>query len=161
MAGMASRETATGGEAARKGAEALELHLQGVKLEDIAQRVGYANRSGAYKAVQRGLRLRDADLDGLAEHGRARAYERYTLLFAKACKLALDGNTKAMGHAIRLADRLAGIEGVAPPEQIVRVTVQNEVDREIAALEEALMKRAREGTTEELLAEMPADARRG
>jgi len=159
MAGMASRETATGGEAARKGAEALELHLQGVKLEDIAQRVGYANRSGAYKAVQRGLRLRDADLDGLAEHGRARAYERYTLLFAKACKLALDGNMKAMGHAIRLADRLAGIEGVAPPEQIVRVSVQTEVDREIEELSRSLMEHAKNGTSGELLANMPTDAR--
>lgn len=137
-----------GGEAGRKAWEALALFDEGKSYDEIAAIVGYAPRSGgAFKAVQRALAQRSADLDALAQHGQARAQGRYARLFKEAAERALSGADDAvkwMRHAIQLADRLANIEGVKPPEQVVRVTMQNELDQEIEGLMEAFNRAVEE-----------------
>lgn len=131
-----------GGEPARKAFEALDLHLQGYTLQEIADQVGYKYRSGAQSAVRRALKCREAEFAAEAENGRTKAHARYLVLFRKAAELALAGNMKAMTHAVRLADRLASIEGVKPPEETLRVQMVSEVDEQIMRLSEALNARA-------------------
>jgi hypothetical protein len=43
-----------------RAAVAVELRLAGADYDEIAQELGFANRSGAWKAVQRALRQRSA-----------------------------------------------------------------------------------------------------
>ena len=133
-----------GGEAGRKAQEALTLHVQGFTYEEIAAQVGYAYRAGAYHAVQRALRARDDELSDEAKHGKAKVYSRYAEMFKVAWEKAKAGDMPAMGHAIKLADRLANIEGVKPPEETLRVQVASEVDEQIMQLSAALNARAQE-----------------
>lgn len=48
------------GKSAERAAQALELHLAGATYERIAGALGYANRGGAFKAVQAALAARPA-----------------------------------------------------------------------------------------------------
>lgn len=43
-----------------RSAVAAELRIEGMSYDDIARTLGYANRSGAWKAVTRALRVRQA-----------------------------------------------------------------------------------------------------
>ena len=127
----------------RKAWKCLALHLRGFTYEEIATVVGYRGRSAARKATQRALELLDDDLSEVKNHGQARAHARYTLLFKPVAELALAGDMKAMSQAIKLADRLANIEGVKPPEQTVRVQVTDALDAEIQELAAALDRATR------------------
>lgn len=49
-----------------RAAQALELHLAGATYDKIAAALGFANRGGAYKAVQAALAARKS-IDGRAE----------------------------------------------------------------------------------------------
>lgn len=97
-----------------RAARAVELSLQGLNYDAIAQELGYASRSGAWKAVRRCLaRRQDAaasahvavtllDLDAVQE----RAWGRAMAGDLTASRIAL----RAMEDRLRLVEFLSGPE---------------------------------------------------
>lgn len=94
---------------AEKIREALQLRAAGMNYQDIADRLGYKNKSTAYRIIQKALEdlvkepaeeLRTLELDRL---------DRMTLgLAAKAYK----GDTKAVAALLRVMDHRAKLTGL-------------------------------------------------
>lgn len=89
--------------AAEKRTRALELHLAGATYDAIAKSVGYASRSGAYKAVQEGLKqlgdpptTAEADATDLA-----RLDAMLTGLWPKARR----GDVQAVDRVLKISER--------------------------------------------------------
>lgn len=123
--------------------EALRLKVaEGYTFAQIATTLGYANHSGAHHAYTAALRRHQQVSEELAELGRQIAIERYSLLWDKAVRNALDeeGGAKDLLAAAQIADRLARLEGVKDPATEVRLTVESQLDRDIAELTEALTR---------------------
>lgn len=104
-----------------RSALAAELRVQGLGYDDIAETVGYANRSGAWKAVQRALRLRQAvAADGLVQQ----SFADLDLLQARSWPAAMEGNLAAADRCmravelrVRLVERFARELGVDERER--------------------------------------------
>lgn len=120
--------------------EALALWVKGKTYAQVADELGYANKAGAYKAVQAALARHQVESETLAENGRALALERLRPLWHKAMELveSPDASSKDVLAAAQIADRMARYEGVRDPATEVRLTVEAELDRDIATLTAAL-----------------------
>ncbi len=120
--------------------DALARWIAGKTYAEIATELGYANKSGAYKAVTAALSRHNDEAEERAKQGRAIALERLRPLWRKALANALgaEGGPKDIMAAAQIADRLARYEGVKDPAHEVRLTVESELDREIGVLMEAL-----------------------
>jgi hypothetical protein len=118
-------------------AEAVGLRRSGATYEEIATRLGLANKSVAYKMVQRGL----ARWHGPpAEELRALELERLEQVGARLWPL-IDceaPDLQALGAYLRVADQRARLAGLyAPSRQLVGVEVRAElIDRKLDALHE-------------------------
>jgi hypothetical protein len=101
--------------AAEKQRQALELKIGGATLEQIAAKVGYKDSSGAYRAIQAGLK---ATLQPPADELRRLQHQRLERLYAAAHKKALGGDAggppdfDAMDRAIKLAQRINALFGL-------------------------------------------------
>lgn len=96
---------------------ALEYRMQGMDYDSIAQELGFANRSGAWKAVDRTLRrqgiavteqffaLTMADLDALQERSWRKAMA--------GDPGALDRCLSAVNQRVRLIERFGQLEQVS------------------------------------------------
>ena len=108
--------------------EAIALRRAGCSYDEIAVQVGYVDRSGAKKAVERGLSrwMREADAEL-----RALELERTEALVARLWP-QIDRrypNLKALTAYLRLVDYRAKIAGLyAPQRQHVAVEVQGRVE---------------------------------
>jgi orotate phosphoribosyltransferase-like protein len=88
---------------------AVELVAEGLSYDDIAKELGYANRSGAWKAVQASLKAVQAET---VDEYRALTIDRYEALLTQVWPAAMDGDLKAVASARRIVDaecRLLGL----------------------------------------------------
>lgn len=106
--------TQQGLQAAERRQAALRLRLRGVSYEEIAQLLGYSNRSGPYKAVQ--AALKDVYRDE-AETYRALQLERLEAMTRALFERLEAGETSAAGpllKALEAMDRYNGFDKDRP-----------------------------------------------
>lgn len=89
---------------------AVELARSGMSYDDIAERLGYANRSGAWKAVQAALKEHQADA---VDEYRARQLMALDRLQMSAWGEALAGDTKAVRMVVRVIGPRSRLLGLA------------------------------------------------
>lgn len=122
-------------ERAEREREAIALRTAGHSYDEIAARVGYTDRSGARKAVERGLSrwMRDGD-----EDLRGLELERTEVLIGRLWPLVdrPKPDLEALTAYLRLANYRAKIAGLyAPRRQHVEVAVSGRVEhRKLEAL---------------------------
>lgn len=91
-----------------RAAIAAELRVQGMGYDEIAESVGYANRSGAWKAVQRALERRTV---AAADHLVATSFLDLEILQSAAWPAAMSGDLSAIDVCVRAtSDRVRLIE---------------------------------------------------
>lgn len=127
-------------EVALKWAKAIDLRRTGLTYDQIAERLGYASRSGAYDAVMGGLR---ATLKEPADELRALESERLDALLAGIWEQATHGDLDCLDRALKIMARRAALLGLdaparadirtsdqplLPPVQIVHVIKPDGVD---------------------------------
>lgn len=95
--------------------QALELRKAGASFDAIARQLGYADKSGAYRAVTRAL---DGVLNEAAEELRALDAERLDRLLLAVWQPALGGDHKAMDRALRILEQRARLLGLNAPTQV-------------------------------------------
>jgi len=95
--------------------EALELRRTGLPYYEIATRLGYADESGARKAVSRLLDRREAE--GVAEL-RAVEGDRLDTLQAAAWDAAIGGDLDAIKTVLSVIDRRVRLFGLNAPERV-------------------------------------------
>jgi hypothetical protein len=119
---------------------ALLEYLGGATYEAVAERVGYANRSSARKAVQRALVARAAVLEEDIRVARVLHVARLERLLSTWMPRALGSDEQAPCHragemVLKLMDRLAIAHGVSVTEPVkvdLKATVTRPVDTEAA-----------------------------
>ncbi len=122
-------------ERAEREREAIVLRRGGASFEEIAERVGFADRSGAKKAVERGLArwMRECD-----EELRALELERTDAIIARLWPLIdrQHPDLDALAAYLRIANYRAKIAGLyAPRRQQVEVEVHGQIEhRKLEAL---------------------------
>ncbi len=84
-----------------KRARAVELASSGLTYDQVAVELGYANRSGAWKAVRAALSAREAE--DVAQY-RQLNLERLDALLAAVWERALGGDVRAIGQARAIVD---------------------------------------------------------
>ena len=94
--------------------QALQLRTAGVAYEEIAARLGYRGRSGAYAAVMRALR---ATLQEPADELRTLELERLDRLLLGVWGQAAKGNQGAVDRALRIMERRAKLLGLDAPSK--------------------------------------------
>ncbi len=122
--GVTSEPTAAQlAKARRRDAQAVELALAGASYDAIAAELGYADRSGAWRAVRRALdRHEAADVVALREQEVARLDRLQRGLWSKAVR----GDVQAAAVVLRLIDRRCRLQGLDVP---ARVHVQASIER--------------------------------
>jgi AraC-like DNA-binding protein len=107
-------------EAERKSSEAVQLRIAGANLTQIARQLGYADASGAHRAITRALKVMLPE----QERSQARRLELAKLdrLEMAAWPHALAGDQAASGTIIRCVGMRAKLLGLEAPTQLdVRV----------------------------------------
>lgn len=94
--------------------QALELRRAGVGFQEIADEVGYASPSGAYKAVTTALKK---TLQEPADEVRRLELERLDRLFRGVWEQATSGDTSALDRALKIMNRRAELLGLDAPEK--------------------------------------------
>ena len=88
---------------------AVELARSGMSYDDIAARLGYANRSGAWKAVQAALKEHQAEA---VDEYRLRQVMALDRLQMSVWGEALAGDTKAVGVVVRVIGQRCRLLGL-------------------------------------------------
>lgn len=89
--------------------KAVELALAGMSLDQIAQQIGYADRSGAWKAIQQALNRQEASaVKEMRDLENARLDRLQTVLWPTA----MQGDLKAIDRLLRLFERRARLNGL-------------------------------------------------
>jgi len=116
--------------------KALELRLAGCSYEQIASQLGYAGRSGAYKAVETALRqtLREP-----AEALRTISLERLDRVTLAIWRAANAGDLRAIDVLLRIEARRAKLLGLDAPAKLSFSL--EEINAEIDRLEAAVKAR--------------------
>lgn len=96
--------------------QALELRKAGCSYRVIADQLGYANASGAIKAVAKALR---ASVQEPAAELRTLELERLDSLLRALWPQAIKGNTAAVDRVLKIMDRRAGYLGLDAPARFV------------------------------------------
>jgi hypothetical protein len=94
--------------------QALELRKAGISYEMIAQRLGYANRTSAYRAVSTVL---DNSEKEASSDLREMELRRLDDLFLSIYKKARDGDYAAIDRCLKIMERRAKIAGLDAPEK--------------------------------------------
>jgi hypothetical protein len=113
--------------------QAVELRMRGASYDAIAQRLGYRNRSGAWKAVQRAL---DKKLGVAVETYFENELDRLTHIELASFNPAAEGNLRAAGYFLTaleqrrklLAPRPGDIRYIAPKAPAATFRVQTAAD---------------------------------
>jgi hypothetical protein len=120
--------------------KALELAAEGKTYSEIAVALGYADKSGARKLVQRALTAR---ADPSAAQLRVIEGVRLDMLLRAVWPQAMKGETESVREALRISERRARLFGLdAPAEAHHRVDVrrQDEQIQRIKALAAELVE---------------------
>jgi Ni,Fe-hydrogenase III large subunit len=97
--------------------EALSLRLVGLSYDAIAERLGFANRSGSFRAVQAALKK---TLQEPADELRTLELERLDSMLLPLMAQAKKGNQGAVDRVLRIMERRAKLLGLdAPTKQEV------------------------------------------
>ena len=100
-----------------KDAQALELRKAGANYDQIAKQMGYANKSVAFKAVQRSMALamavRNVNVESLIEMENQRLDALQTALWSQAIK----GQWLATDRLIKIMERRAAMNGLDAPKR--------------------------------------------
>lgn len=96
--------------AAQRAASAYKLWIRGHNFDRIAQELGYANRSVAWKAVQRVKEAMKAPPD--VEDERTRERERLEIAYTGIAQRVEDGDVWAIDRAIALSKRKSELLGL-------------------------------------------------
>lgn len=156
--GQSGRFTRTIG-GAQRDAEAARLRSRGLSLRQIADALGYANESGAYKAVQRALaavpveaaeelrRLHRRQLDYLARRAWAVLECEHPLIAANGRIVEHDGRPlldwrpvlRAIDALLRIMEREARLMGLDAPLRVDRFALPT-LDAQIERLRNQLGK---------------------
>jgi len=100
---------------AAKYRQVVEYRTAGLSFDEIAERCGYASRSGAKNAYDRALaRWTTEDVQGM----RIVQAERLDRLFTQAYVQARQGDLKAIDRCIRIEERRARLWGLDMPKQL-------------------------------------------
>ena len=95
--------------------QALELRRAGIDYQTIAERLGYANKGGAHKAVRRAL---NRNLAVPASELRDLEADRLDRLQASLWRNALAGDLHAVDRVIRLSESRRKLLGLDAPSQV-------------------------------------------
>src|SRR5215212_3194424 len=109
--------------------QALGLHKAGVGYQVIADRLGYAGPSGAYKAVESALHK---TLQQPADELRGLELERLDRMQVAIWDKATSGNLRAVDRVLKIMKRRAQLLGLDAPRQVtvsVGVTVQQMAEK--------------------------------
>ena len=101
--------------AVEKQAEALALRKAGHTFEDIAERVGYASKSGAFKAVMSALRK---TIQEPADELRRLELERLDVMLKSLWPFILKGSPRHVEIGLKVMDRRAALLGLDAPKQV-------------------------------------------
>jgi hypothetical protein len=96
--------------------DALELRRAGLDYAAIAQRLNFANKGSAHKAVSRALQRTNADV---AEDLRSMEADRLDRLQAAMWGPALQGSAAAVDRVLRIMERRAKLLGLDAPTSMV------------------------------------------
>ena len=121
-------------EAEVKRGEALELFLAGKTYQQIAETVGYADRSGAWQAVRTALTEAAERNKELAGHALTAVLAKLDRLWAAQDKAAQDGDTKAAALQLQMIDRYIKLHRLDHIQIEATVTTRSELDAEIEGL---------------------------
>src|SRR5215212_5566001 len=115
--------------ATERQAQALALHKAGLGYQVIADRLGYAGRSGAYKAVEAALHK---TLQQPADELRTLELARLDRMQVAIWDKAISGNLRAVDRVLKIMKRRATLLGLDAPRQVavsVGVTVQQMAEK--------------------------------
>ena len=109
--------------------KALELRKAGISYEIIAQRLGYSNRTAAYRAVSRLIESTEKEaVTDLREMELRRLDDLFRALYMKA----IGGDLGAVDRCLKIMERRAKIAGIDAPEksqsdvrQIIKVVYED------------------------------------
>ena len=105
---------------------ALNLRAEGMSYAAIAERLGYASKSGAHKAVSRALeRTTKEASDAVRNYELQRLDKMMSAIWDKA----MSGDTKSINTILRIMDRrskLLGLDSPQPLAQNLEVTFIND-----------------------------------
>ena len=109
-----------------KGQQAIKLRMAGATIAQIADQLGYANESGAYKAIMRELEQTAQDMGESTESVRQLELKRLDQMQFPIWNQVLSGDQGAISTALRIQERRASLLGLDAPKQIearIRVDV--------------------------------------
>jgi hypothetical protein len=110
----------------QKGQQAIKLRMAGATTAQIAEQLGYANESGAYKAIMRELEATAQDMSESTESVRQLELKRLDQMQFPIWNQVLSGDQGAITTALRIQERRASLLGLDAPKQIearVRIDV--------------------------------------
>ena len=109
-----------------KGRQAINLRMSGATIKQIANQLGYASESGAYKALMRELKETTQEMGESTEAGRQRELRRLDQMLFPIWNSVRAGDQQAINTALRIQERRASLLGLDAPKQIeakVRIDV--------------------------------------
>ena len=112
----------------QRGQQAIKLRMAGATITQIASQLGYANESGAYKAIMRELEQTAQDMGESTEAVRQLELKRLDQMQFPIWNQVLSGDQGAIGTALRIQERRASLMGLDAPKQIearVRIDVMS------------------------------------
>ena len=92
-----------------RAARAVEMRMAGAEYDQIAKELGFANRSGAWKAVQRSLRHQVVEN---AETYRAQTLLDLDIMFERNWPRAVFGQLSAIDKCLRISDQRSRLLGL-------------------------------------------------
>jgi hypothetical protein len=105
--------------------QALELHKAGVGYQVIADRLGYAGPSGAFKAVEAALQK---TLQEPADELRTLELERLDLMHQALWPKAVTGNLRAVDRVLSIMKRRSQLLGLDAPKMLA-VALETSVEQ--------------------------------
>lgn len=107
----AAAEVLAGAAESARDRQAAALRIAGATYQQIADRLGYANPSGAFKAAERGL---DDDTDEQIDQIKRLELRRLDELLLGLWQAARGGNVDATDRVLKIMDRRARLLGLDP-----------------------------------------------
>jgi hypothetical protein len=122
--------------------QAWELRKAGVSYDDIAQRLGYSSKAGAYNAVKS---IMQQVTQETGKELQTLHHERLNTMLMMAWRNAQQGDMKAIDTVLRIMERQATMSGIDAPKQSTTnhvLFVGGDESDYIAALQQAAMEQA-------------------
>jgi len=106
--------------------QAIGLRMAGATIKQIAEQLGYASESGAYKAIMRELEATTQQMSGSTEAVRQIELKRLDSMQFPQWQGVMAGDQQAVTTVLKIQERRASLLGLDAPKQIearVRIDV--------------------------------------